>query len=83
MNERRKKRIVSLEELREEKRKVKEEIQQCSDRIKLQTHSMFGQQKATSKLGSFMATFDKGLAIAQGVFWGYRILGRLRGSFRR
>lgn len=74
--------VYTLELLREEKRQVRKQIKESSDRIRNTYQSIVAPPKQpTTKMESFMNAFDQGMAIYDGVMMGMRIVRAIRSIF--
>ena len=73
----------TLEYIRTEKASVKQELKQCSDRIKESTHHIFSPPRATEGVGKWIHLFDRGMAIYEGVMFGMRIMRSVRHVFKK
>ncbi|MBU3854303.1 MAG: hypothetical protein H9789_10925 [Candidatus Paraprevotella stercoravium] len=74
--------IYTLDLIREEKRQVRKQIQESSDRIRNTYQNMVAPPKQpTTKMETFMNAFDQGMAIYDGIMMGMRIVRSIRSIF--
>lgn len=74
--------VYTLDLIREEKRQVRKQIQESTDRIRSTYQGMVAPPKQpTTKMESFMNAFDQGMAIYDGVMMGMRIVRTIRSIF--
>ena len=73
----------TLEAILAEREKVLADIRQQKAFMKQKTQALFAPPKATSKMEAMINSFDKAVAIYDGVVVGMRIVGRFKSFFRR
>lgn len=75
-------RMYTLDLIREEKRKVRKQIKESSDRMQSTYRNMVAPpKKPATKMETFMNAFDQGMAIYDGVMMGMRIVRTVRSIF--
>ena len=74
--------VYTLDLIREEKKQVRKQILESTDRIRSTYQGMVAPPKPpTTKMESFMNAFDQGMAIYDGVMMGMRIVRTIRSIF--
>lgn len=76
-------RSITLEEISKRKAEVKKEIDKQKSIIIECTRDIFTPEPADSGIGSIMQSFNKGLAIYDGVMMGIKMMRRVRKFFDR
>lgn len=71
----------SLETILAEREKVLAEIRTLKTEIKQDTQSLFAAPKTTSRFGAMVNSFDKAIAIYDGVVLGMRVVSRFKYLF--
>ena len=74
--------IYTLEDILDERQQVLNELREQKRIIKRNINDLIAPPRSTTKIGTFMNTFDRAIAIYDGVMVGMRVMHRSKTLFR-
>lgn len=74
---------ITLEEIQRRKAVIKKQLDARKKVMQVKTHALFAPSEPVTRLDHAMNLIGNGIAVYDGVMMGLRIMGRVRGFFKR